>query len=699
MEKTKEITRNLGGDRLGSGAKNNINLHSYNRSTHDLSRTWRSTMNVGTLVPFLMELGLNGDSCQIDLDNITRTMPSLGPLYGSYKLQLDVFECPIRLYNGLLHNNMTGIGLNMSQVKFPKIELSARVRRRDIYNENLNNSQISKSSLINYLGLNGIGDAKFENNETERVIRRKFNAIPLIAYWDIYKNYYANKQEEKGAFIVANPIYITNTAKKIVTYGASVNPENKPIEKKLELIEDDSIATNTEIYEQIEGGERINLISVGYIEIKEFSSATQLNQIKIVVFDSANNTAQTIALNNIAQTTEVDTNGDIKITLNRSYGGNSNYELLGIVLKKEQEAQNSGLNIATFDLEEIDNMRIAILQNTGLNNELQIENVSGELWESMVDHDTNETTLFKYGQHGLALKTYQSDLYNNWLQTEWIDGANGINKITAIDTSSGSFEIDAFILSKKIYNMLNRVAVSGGSYEDWQEAVYSVKAVRRAETPIYRGGMSAEIMFSEVVSNAATEDEPLGTLAGKGGEHGKKGGQIEISCDEPCIIMGIVSLTPRVDYSQGNSWIMTELDNMDDLHKPALDGIGFEDLLQERMAYWGTVVDTNGDLTKMAAGKIPAWMNYMTAVNETHGEFAEEDKCMFMTLNRRYQFTTASIYDNVKFGITDLTTYIDPAKYNYIFADASLEAQNFWVQIGVRFTARRVMSAKVIPFL
>ena len=66
------------------------------------------------------------------------------------------------------------------------------------------------------------------------------------------------------------------------------------------------------------------------------------------------------------------------------------------------------------------------------------------------------------------IKTYQSDLFNNWLQTDWIDGVNGISAVTAVDTSEGSFKIDALNLAQKVYNMLNRIAVSGGSYEDWQ---------------------------------------------------------------------------------------------------------------------------------------------------------------------------------------------------------------------------------------
>ena len=52
---------NIGGDRLGSGNKMPVDLHGYERSTHDLSNIMRTSMSVGTLVPFMKELVLPGD--------------------------------------------------------------------------------------------------------------------------------------------------------------------------------------------------------------------------------------------------------------------------------------------------------------------------------------------------------------------------------------------------------------------------------------------------------------------------------------------------------------------------------------------------------------------------------------------------------------------------------------------------------------
>ena len=78
-------------------------------------------------------------------------------------------------------------------------------------------------------------------------------------------------------------------------------------------------------------------------------------------------------------------------------------------------------------------------------------------------------------------------------------------------------KMDALILAKKIYDMMNRIAVSDGSYQAWQEVIYDEKALRIAESPMYVGGMPSEIVFDEIVSNSATENQPLGTLAGRDG--------------------------------------------------------------------------------------------------------------------------------------------------------------------------------------
>lgn len=195
----------LGGERLGSGKKMKVGLHGYGRSNHDLSSIFRNTQSAGTLVPFMKHLGLPGDTFDIKLVMEALTLPTTGPLFGSYKLGCDVYVCPIRLYQGQLHNNKLGIGLKMADIKLPQITVAVNGQTVDesLAMDDLDNSQVNPSSIVSYLGIRGAGIPHSSVSSTQQT-SRQFNAVPYLAYWDIFKNYYANKQEDK-AYVVHTP--------------------------------------------------------------------------------------------------------------------------------------------------------------------------------------------------------------------------------------------------------------------------------------------------------------------------------------------------------------------------------------------------------------------------------------------------------------------------------------------------------------
>ena len=67
--------------------------------------------------------------------------------------------------------------------------------------------------------------------------------------------------------------------------------------------------------------------------------------------------------------------------------------------------------------------------------------------------------------------------------------------------------MDALNLQQKVYNMLNRIAVSGGTYRDWLETVYTAgRYLDRPETPVFQGGMSQMIEFDEVVATTGNAE-------------------------------------------------------------------------------------------------------------------------------------------------------------------------------------------------
>ena len=195
------ISKSIGKNTPGGGNSMQVDLKTYNRSTHNLSAAWRSSMGVGTLVPCLKLIGLPGDTFDIDIDTKVMTHPTVGPLFGSYKMQIDIFTAPFRLYNAMLHNNALNIGLDMSKVKLPiynqemttdgKIEDSTRLT-------------FSSSSILTYLGQRTIRNGA----KNRKLVRGQ--AVTRLAYLDIFKNFYANKQENNFYYLVKSA-YVNTT--------------------------------------------------------------------------------------------------------------------------------------------------------------------------------------------------------------------------------------------------------------------------------------------------------------------------------------------------------------------------------------------------------------------------------------------------------------------------------------------------------
>lgn len=659
------VIRTLGKNTLGDNNKMKVAMRDYDMSTHDISTIFRSSVGVGMLVPFCKILCQKGDIIDLNLINKTLSQPTLGPLFGSFKLQHFLFFGGFRLYNSWLHNNRTGIGMKMSDIKLPMMKANTVGSTTDA------RTNISTSALYKYLGWTK--SRRAGANATGGVLK---NGTPLLMYLDIFKNFFANTQENK--FYMISNVGSEPTIKagfggtpsvdyKLPKTGLKVTPKNTDT---VALTIPSSIKNYKDAWSSIVFAIRDNTTGNG----------TQVTADQL----TTNATKATITLD--------------KFNTLYPNGGT----LISILLNSTAAF---GAFLKQHDLEILDQIRDVVLHKKGnetlilAGSELnEANNGSDELVNFFNDIINSQEE--KLG--GMLLKTYDSDIFNNWVKTDWIDGTGGITEITSIDITAndGKLTMDALNLQQKVYNMLNRIAVSGGTYRDWLETVYTAgKYLDRPETPVFIGGMTQYIEFDEIISKSATDtiygSQPLGDIAaiGRGGKP-LNNGHIHYQCEEPGYIMGLMAITPMIDYSQGNDFDLN-LQTMDDLHKPALDGIGYQDLIQEQMVGETSVYENNATISSMkhlAANKTVAWIDYMTNYNRTFGDFAAGEALDFMVLNRRYEVNNLNQID-------DLTTYIDPQKYIEIFADTDLTSQNFWVQTVVQATRRGNYSAKQIPFL
>lgn len=680
------MKKTLGGDRLRSESKMEVYLPNFGRSSHNIGKIIRTSQACGTIVPYWCQIGLDGTTFYIDITTKVKTLPTTGPVFGSFKHQIDVFVIPIRLYIAALHNNALGVGLNMSKVLLPRFMVYSA--NTSIYENDTNRGQVNPSSLLSYLGIKGFGHTKVNQ------YMRSFPAMFNLAYWDIFKNYYANKQEEY-AYVITGINHIWKT----LSVGDGVKwlktwTENKSAAYQISPTDEKPRYIKLEFEENI-SPEEVNEIQF----LTNIPGSTQkLNELTRLgdsfVFERVDpDTMGVKAPDNPRKATKVyvyKVKQNIQIAYNADAAGDNLITM----------PDNQKIKLTPFKLKNIDEERTKILAapSTSAYTVSNLTMPYGAATATLDLPNHNRTKTYHssnawYSQAGLAVKTYLSDRFNNWLNTEWIDGTTGgINAITAVDVTDGKLTMDALILQKKIFNMLNRVAITDGTYQAWREATYGIRSATLPESPIFCGGMQSEIAFDEIVSNSATDEEPLGTLAGRGiATMYRSGRGLKIKCTEPSMIMALGSITPRIDYSQGNKW-WTKLQNMDDFHKPTLDAIGFQELITDEMAAWNTEVTGQEEVVYASLGKQPSWIEYTTDVNETYGEFAAGMPLAFMCLNRVYEENGDGTIDNA-------STYIDPTIYNSIFAESRLSSQNFWVQVAFDVTARRVMSAKQIPNL
>lgn len=696
----------IGGDRLRAGSKMRTQLHGYGWSSHNLGYTWRSSQNYGTVVPFFKQVGLKGDTWHISTTTMLRTLPTPGPLFGSFKGQIDFFFCPFRLNIGALHNNRNGIANKMGEVKMPSLVLQPWT---DWDKEDVNESQIASDSLAAYLGIRGVGAWTGSENPNSNIYRA-FNFAPFLDYYDCVKNFYINKQEETFATV---GLLESTLAPSIVMVRSNTGEYKAiPLAPTEEPI---AIAPISNQYGDIVRI-RIQFTNGKEPTVQMIEDARILKNISINVANKLQNKNLTKTLDDFKWG-----NGQVEYFKDGMFGAVSAMEVsisASLILSSLEESEKAYIRnyslvnkviqqprtragIVYRPIEELDEMREKILNLSQIGqrviadpeNKQQLPDTYASLAKA-----TGGKNNLSYSQYGLALKCYQSDIFNNWLRKEWVDE---ILEKTTLDATNG-ISIDAIAMTHKLWEYMNRNAISGNTYQDWEEATTGTDIQRFCESPIFMGGMSFDVVFDEIVSTAAAsvdgQQQPLGTLGGRGNITNVKGGNVTIKCKEYGYIIGLVSFTPRIDYYQGNDFDMYSIESMEDLYKPAFAGIGFQDLIQEQMAWWTTEITGANAIVQQSAGKQPSWLNYQTNFNKVYGDFARSSNAGFMVITRNYKKDYAKMNQGAG-KITDLTTSIDPRDYAYLFSSGDLESQPLWVQIKVDAEVRRIMSANIMPNL
>ena len=250
-------------------------------------------------------------------------------------------------------------------------------------------TDISASALYKYLGWSK--SKRIGADATAGVLK---NGVPLLLYLDIFKNFFANTQEKKFYMLKGAGEISLNIQK---TYNNESNNTNYIIGKNQESL---SITTSTTIS-----------TGLSNINFQRF-----WNSIKVTILESDGGLYNK-TLDQLTNNPKVAT-----ITLNNVTA--DPYATILQLFTTKETAKFIKTNLGQYDLKVLDQIRDVILHQKG-NERLAItgtdfgteNNGSAELSNFINDIILSQSN--KLG--GMLLKTYDSDIFNNWIQTDWID--------------------------------------------------------------------------------------------------------------------------------------------------------------------------------------------------------------------------------------------------------------------------------------
>lgn len=233
-----------------------------------------------------------------------------------------------------------------------------------------------------------------------------------------------------------------------------------------------------------------------------------------------------------------------------------------------------------------------------------------------------------------------------------------LNKLNQATVQGIQFSMSQFRYLATITTLRERLALTDGSYNELIKAMFGHNPKWHNHEPIYCGGFTQPIVFSEVVNTAESATAPLGDTAGRAITSGGSQ-QIHVHSDDYGMFMTVLMIRPDEYYNQGVEKMWSRLENADQ-YLPILNNLSpdatknkelyvsgtnasDEDVFnhQERFAYYKSRRNHIAGLLGMPISKVGDTGAYV--MNRTFGatpEFNSEFTRGELTSNERAVFAS-----------------------------------------------------------
>lgn len=234
---------------------------------------------------------------------------------------------------------------------------------------------------------------------------------------------------------------------------------------------------------------------------------------------------------------------------------------------------------------------------------------------------------------------------------------------------------------------------AGYSYRNIIQARFNVK-VRYDELlmPEFVGGYSRDIDMRSVTQTVMKEDngmyaDSLGSQAGIAGVRESDPPAITVFCDEECIVMTLLTITPMPVYSQvlPKDFLYRELL---DHYQPEFNNIGFQPILQSELCpVQAFANDVTHEALNDTFGYQRPWHEYVAKLDTAHGLFRTNMRNFIM--NRTYKSAPQ---------LNESFLLVSSDQVNDVFA-VTETTDKIYGQIWFDMVAKLPISRKAIPRL
>ena len=169
-----------------------IDFPEVKKSNFNCSHDIQTTADVGYAVPVVTDRILANTHVKMDINQASFANPTIAPLYGRYRVKYLAFWAPDRLYIPEWRDGDAMVG---DDYPYPTLPLPGHQTFSNYESFTGNGSPyVPYTSLLSYLGLYPAMTQSSDWDDDD--VPTPSNALPLLAFWDIYRHYILNVQED-----------------------------------------------------------------------------------------------------------------------------------------------------------------------------------------------------------------------------------------------------------------------------------------------------------------------------------------------------------------------------------------------------------------------------------------------------------------------------------------------------------------------